>query len=161
MMVGKVRGAFRMLSGTIVTSEDPLDSSVAVFVDLSSIDTGNSQRDTHLRSSDFFELDKYPTMGFRSTDIRQVGDSFELDGELSLHGVVRPLTLVFEPNGFIIDPYGQTRAGFSAQGELVRSDFGLKFNIPMDGGGVVVSDKVQIAIEVEAILRGSGGQVRT
>lgn len=158
MMVSKVRGSFRTVSGTITTAEDPLDSSVLTSIDLSSVDTGNADRDNHLRSSDFFELDKYPVMKFSSTEIRQAGNSFELAGQLSLHGITRPVTLSLEPNGFAADPYGKTRAGFSAKGELTRSDFGMSFNMPMEGGGMVVSDKVQLAIEVEAVLRENEGQ---
>jgi len=153
MMVSKVRGRFTDFKGTIHTEKSFLDSTVEVSVDLNSIDTDNEQRDDHLRSGDFFEIEKYPVMTFHSTGIRPKGEEFELDGELNLHGVTRPVTLALEINGFTKDPYGGTRSGFSAYGEISREDFGITFNMPMDGGGVVVGDKITINIEVEATLR--------
>ena len=104
MMVSKVRGQFQRFSGEIVTAIDPLDSSVTAEVDLTSIDTGNPQRDDHIRSADFFEVETYKTMTFRSTGLRPEGDDHILDGELSLHGVTRPLTLSLEVHGFAPTP---------------------------------------------------------
>ncbi len=152
MMVSKVRGKFTQFEGTIITAENPEDSSVEVSVQMNSIDTGTPDRDNHLRSQDFFEAEKFPTMTFKSTALRQAGSDFELDGDLTIHGVTKPITLHFEVNGFTKDPYGGTRAGFSASGEINRKDFGITISMPMDGGGVVVGDKVAIHLEVEAIL---------
>ena len=152
MMVSKVRGKFGIFDAKIVTADNVLDSSVTASIDLSSIDTGNEQRDGHLRSADFFEVDKHNTMTYRSTSITEHGSNWIVEGELSLHGVTRPVELKLELNGFTGDPYGGTRAGFSATAEINRSDFGIEFNIPMDGGGVVVGDKVSIALEIEAVL---------
>jgi polyisoprenoid-binding protein YceI len=152
MMVSKVRGHFTRFQGQLVLAPDPLGSSVAATVDLTSIDTNNPQRDSDLRSANFFEIDKYPTMTFRSTGIRHSEDGFDVDGELTVHGVTRPVTLALDINGFTRDPYGNTRAGFSATAEINRNDFGIVFNIPMDGGGVVIGDRIQIFIEIEAIL---------
>jgi polyisoprenoid-binding protein YceI len=152
MMVSKVRGHFTRFQGEFVLAPDPLDSSVTASVELASIDTNNPQRDSDLRSANFFEIDKYPTMTYRSTGIRHSEDGFDVDGELTLHGVTRPVTLALDINGFTRDPYGNTRAGFSATTEINRGDFGITFNIPMDGGGVVIGDRIQIFIEVEAIL---------
>ncbi|HVA60962.1 MAG TPA: YceI family protein [Mycobacteriales bacterium] len=152
MMVSKVRGRFATVDGTIVTAEDPLASSATATVDVDSFDTGNEQRDNHVRSADFLEAEKFPTMTFRSTGVRQNGDGFQLEGELSLHGVTRPLTLDVEVNGFTKDPFGGTRAGFSATGEINRKDFGVTIDMPMDGGGVVVGDKVSLHLEIEAVL---------
>ena len=152
MMVSKVRGHFQTFEGEIVTAEDPLQSRATASIDLRSLDTNNSQRDDHIRSADFFEVDTYPTMTYRSTGIhRDRGDLF-VDGELSLHGVTRNVTLEIEPNGFTKDPFGGTRTGFSVKGEINRKDFGIDIDLPMDGGGVVVGDKISIAIEVEAVL---------
>src|SRR5919199_1311592 len=138
MMVSKVRGHFRFFEGQIVTAENPLNSSVTATIDLSSIDTNNEQRDAHIRSSDFFEVDAHPTMTFRSSGIRSDGgEGFLVDGELSLKGVTRQL----EFNGFGPDPYGGIRAGFSALAEINRRDFGIDISIPLDGGGVVIGDK--------------------
>jgi len=152
MMVSKVRGKFANFSASIVTAENPADSSVVAEIDLTSINTGNEQRDGHLRSADFFEVDNHPVMTYRSTAVDADGDDWRLDGDLTLHGTTRPVPLKLELNGFTADPYGGTRAGFSATGEISRGDFGIAFNMPMDGGGVVVSDKIQIQIEIEAIL---------
>ncbi|HVN51377.1 MAG TPA: YceI family protein, partial [Acidimicrobiales bacterium] len=118
-----------------------------------SINTNNADRDNHIRSDDFFGVEQYPTMSYRSTGVRVDGDGFVVDGELTLHGVTKPVSLELEVNGFGPDPYGGTRAGFSAKGEISRKDFDIKFDAPMEGGGVVVGDKVQIAIEAELVLR--------
>lgn len=152
LMVSKVRGHFRRFSGQIVTAEDPLASSVTATVDLTSLDTNNEQRDEHIRSADFFDVSTYPTMSYRSTGVRADGDNWIVDGELSLHGVTRPASLALELNGFGPDPYGGTRAGFSATAQVNRRDFGIDITMPMDGGGVVIGDKIAITLEVEAVL---------
>src|SRR5689334_13410212 len=154
LMVSKVRGQFADFDGEIVTGADPLDSSVTATVDLSSIDTGNADRDAHIRSADFFDVDTHPTLAFRSTGVRPDGEDFVVDGELSLHGVTRPVSLKLEVNGFQhASPFGDVRAGFSASTEINRKDYGIEFNMPLEGGGVVVGEKVQIALEIEAILQ--------
>jgi polyisoprenoid-binding protein YceI len=152
LMVSKVRGKFTSFEGKIVTAEDPLASSVTASVDLGSIDTGTEQRDEHIRSADFFEVEANRTMTYRSTGIRPDGDDFVLDGELTLKGVTRPVPLKLELNGFGPDAWGGTRVGFTATGEINRSDFGITWNAALEGGGVVVSDKVQIHLEIEAVL---------
>jgi polyisoprenoid-binding protein YceI len=153
LMVSKARGRFTSYDVTIVTSEDPLGSSVAATIDLASIDTGNEPRDNHLRSADYFEVEKYPTMSYRSTGIRRTDDGWVIDGELTLHGVTRQVPLAVEVNGFGPDPFGGQRAGFSATAQINRRDFGIDITIPMDGGGVVVGDKVSIGLEIEAVLQ--------
>jgi polyisoprenoid-binding protein YceI len=153
MMVSKVRGKFTKFEGEIVTAENPLDSRVTATVDLSSIDTGNPDRDNHLRSADFFEVEKDPTMTYRSTGIRAEGEDFLIDGELTLKGVTKPLSLRVELGGFGPDPYGGTRTGFSAIGEIKRSDFGVDFNAVLETGGVVVGDKISLILEIEAVLK--------
>jgi polyisoprenoid-binding protein YceI len=153
MMVSKVRGKFRTFSGQIVTGRDPLDSSVTAEIDLSSIDTGNEQRDAHIRSADFFEVETYPAMTYRSTGVRRHGDGYVLDGELTLKGVTRDVPLALEINGFGPDAYGGTRAGFSATAEINRRDFGVNFSAAMETGGAVVGDKVTIQLEIEAVLQ--------
>jgi polyisoprenoid-binding protein YceI len=151
MMVSKVRGHFTRIEGELVLASDPLASTVTATVDLSSIDTNNPQRDDDLRSANFLEIQTHPTMTYRSTGIRHGEDGFDVDGELSLHGVTRQVPLALVVNGFTRDPYGGTRAGFSATAEIDRKDFGITTNIPMDGGGVVIGDTIQIYIEIEAI----------
>src|SRR5262245_62121127 len=153
MMVSKVRGKFTKFVGELVTAENPLDSSVTAEIDLASIDTGSEQRDGHLRSPDFFDTDNHPRMTYRSTGLRADGDNYVLDGELTLKGVTRSVPLKLELNGFGPDAYGGTRAGFTATGELNRRDFNVNFSAPMQNGGVVVSDKITLHLEIEAVLQ--------
>lgn len=155
MMVSKVRGNFTDFTGTIVTSEEPSDSTVTASITLNSIDTRNEQRDNHIRSADFFDVAQHPTMTFRSTSLVAKGDAWTLEGELSLHGVTKSVPLKLELNGFTADPYGGQRAGFSATAEINRRDFGIDISMPMDGGGVVVGEKIAITLEIEAVLDGS------
>jgi polyisoprenoid-binding protein YceI len=153
MMVSKVRGKFTKFGGELVTADDLLGSSVTAEIDLSSIETGAEQRDGHLRSPDFFDTENHPLMTYRSTGIRQGGDDFIVDGELTLKGVTRSVPLKLELNGFGPDAYGGTRAGFTATAEINRQDFGVSWNAAMEHGGVVVSDKVAIHLEIEAVLQ--------
>jgi polyisoprenoid-binding protein YceI len=151
MMVSKVRGRFTEFSGELVTADDPLKSSVTAEIDLKSINTSNQQRDDHIRSADFFDVETYPTMTYRSTGIRVDGGDYVLDGELTLKGVTRSVPLRLELNGFGPDPYGGVRVGFTATGELDRRDFNVSFNAPLANGGVVVSDKIGLQLEIEAV----------
>jgi len=153
MMVSKVRGYFREFSGAIVTAEDPTQSTVTATVNMDSIDTRQEQRDAHIRSADFFHVENHPQMTFRSTAVRTDGADWVVDGELSLKGNTKPVSLKLELNGFGPDAYGGTRAGFSARTEISRSAFGVDIQMPMDGGGVVVADKVAVELEIEAVLR--------
>ena len=153
MMISKVRGKFRAFSVTQDTAENPLESSVTAEIDLNSIDTGQEQRDNHIRSADFFEVETYPTMTYRSTGLRRRGDGFVLEGQLTLKGVTRDVPLKLEVNGFGPDAYGGTRAGFTATGEINRRDFGVNFAAMMETGGAVVSDKVTLHLEIEAVLQ--------
>jgi polyisoprenoid-binding protein YceI len=148
-----VRGKFTKFSGELVTADDVLASSVAADIDLASIETGAEQRDGHLRSPDFFDTENHPLMTYRSTGIRHDGDDFIVDGELTLKGVTRSVPLKLELNGFGPDAYGGTRAGFTATAEINRQDFGVSWNAAMEHGGVVVSDKVAIHLEIEAVLQ--------
>jgi len=152
LMVSKVRGTFTGFSGAITVGDDALTSSVTASVDMNSIDTRDANRDAHLRSADFFHVEDHPTMTYRSTSVRPDGDNYVVDGELTLHGVTRPVPLDLEFNGVSADPWGGTRAGFSATTEINRRDFGVDITMPLDGGGVVVGDKVKVHLEIEAIL---------
>lgn len=153
LMVSKVRGVFNGFEGAIGIGEDPLTSSVAATIDLSTIDTRDAQRDAHLRSADFFDVEQHPTMSYRSTGVRPSKDGFVVEGELTLHGVTRRVDLDLEFNGVSTDPWGGTRAGFSAGTEINRRDFGIDIHMPLDGGGVVVGDKVKVALEIQAVLQ--------
>jgi polyisoprenoid-binding protein YceI len=154
MMVSKVRGRFDKFEGTIVTAADPLASTVTADVDLSSVNTGNETRDNHVRSEDFFHVEKHPTMSFRSTAVRPDGDNFLLDGDLTLRGITKPVTFRLEVNGFGPDAYGGTRVGFSATTEINRNDWEVSFNgvIPGGNNAVVLSEKVTVNLEIEAVL---------
>ena len=145
MMVSKVRGRFTNFSGELVTADDPTKSSVTAEIDLSSINTGQEQRDAHIRSADFFEVETYPTMTYKSTGVRVEDGEYILDGDLTLKGVTKSVPLRLELKGFGPDPYGGYRAGFSATGEINRSEFNISFNAPLQNGGVVVGDKIHAA----------------
>jgi len=151
MMLSKVRGRFDKFEGRMVTAADPLKSSVTVTVDMNSVNTGNEVRDNDLRSDNFFDVANHPAMTFQSTGIRRAGEEFVIDGELTVRGVTRPLSLRFEVNGFAPDPEGVTRASFSAAGEVNRIDFGVCTNPPILG---LASEKVHLDIEAGLVLRG-------
>lgn len=156
MMVSNVRGRFTKFEGAIVTAEDPAQSSVTATIDMTSIDTSNQQRDDDLRSSGFFDIENHPTMTFRSTGLRLSGDSgeeFLLDGELTVRGITQPVTLQVELGGFGPDPFGGTRVGFNATAEIKRSDFGITGNVLIEGGGVVIADKVKLNLEIQGVLK--------
>jgi polyisoprenoid-binding protein YceI len=154
LMVSKVRGRFEKFEGQIVSGEDILDTQATVTVDLTSINTGNQDRDNDLRSASYLEVDKYPTATYRSTGLKPDGDAYIADGELTIRETTHPLQLRVEFHGIASpDPWGGTRGGLSATGELNRKDFGIHFDIPMDGGGLVVGEKIQLNFEIEAVLQ--------
>lgn len=151
MMVSKVRGSFEKFEGYADIAEDVTQSSVTATIDAASISTRDDNRDNHVRSADFLDVARFPTITFTSTQILQHGDAWRLVGDLTLRGVTRPVELELEFNGTSPDPYGGKRAGFSAWGEISRKDFGVEWNAALETGGVVVSDKVTINIEVELV----------
>jgi polyisoprenoid-binding protein YceI len=154
LMVSKVRGNFHKFEGQIITADDPLQSSATATIDTASFDTGHDQRNSDVKSENFLDVAKYPTMTYRSATIRpKGGDELTVDGELTIRGVTRPVELAVEVNGIGPDPYGGTRLGLSATAEINRNDFGITFNMALPTGGVVISDKIQLAIEVEATLK--------
>ena len=141
MMISNVKGNFTGLSGVLkYNPADPTGSSVEASIDVTTVNTSDAQRDGHLRSADFFEVDKYTTMTYRSTGLRAEGDHYILDGELTLKDVTKEVPLTVELNGFGPDPYGGTRAGFTATTEINRRDFNVNFSAPMQNGGAVVAD---------------------
>jgi polyisoprenoid-binding protein YceI len=153
LMVSKVKGKFAVFSGAITIAANPLESSVTASIDAGSISTGDVNRDGHLRSGDFFEVEKYPEFSFHSTAVVPSGSNYVVTGDLTIHGVTHSVDLDLEFNGVSPDPWGGTRAGFSAETEISRKDYGIEFNMPVDGGGVVVGDKVKITLEIEAVLQ--------
>ncbi|GAA4312132.1 YceI family protein [Klenkia terrae] len=155
MMVSKVRGYFTKFEGTLVTAEDPAASTVEATIDMDSIDTRQEQRDAHIKSADFFDTGNHTVMTFRSTSIKPKGDDWTVEGDLTIKGITKPTTLDLELNGFGPDAYGGTRAGFSGKTTISRKEFGVDIDMPMDGGGVVVGDKISVELEIEAVLRAS------
>jgi polyisoprenoid-binding protein YceI len=158
LMVTKVKGRFGEFSGTFVTAPDPLDSRVEATVVLSSVDTGNPDRDAHLRSADFFDVDQHTELTYKSTGLHYDDDKgFVIDGDLTLRGVTKSVPLELEIHGFQPStPFGDTRVGFTATGEVDRRDFGVSFNMALEGGGVGLGNKVQIVLEIQGILRPDG-----
>jgi polyisoprenoid-binding protein YceI len=149
--IATVKGQFKEFEGTVEVGPD---GAVAYgTVKTTSVDTREPQRDDHLRSADFFEVDKYPEIGFRSTAIRTTGeDEFEIDADLSIHGVTRPVTLKATLEGYEPEDHqGKTRVGLSASTQINRSDFEMRFNAALGSGNMVVSDKVKILVDVSAI----------
>jgi polyisoprenoid-binding protein YceI len=149
--ISKVRGRATGFAGQITVGDDVEDSKVAVTIDSASIATGDEKRDAHLRSADFFEVEKYPEWTFSSTSVTPSGDDFVIAGDLTLHGVTRPVALTTEFNGGADDPMGNTRVGFSASTQISRKEFGLTWNAALETGGLLVSDNVKIELEVSAI----------
>jgi polyisoprenoid-binding protein YceI len=150
LMVSKVRGTFDQFSGVITVAEDGT-ASVSAEIDVNSINTGNEQRDAHLKAADFFHAEQYPTATFTSTGVRTEGNRYALDGEFTLKGVTKPITLDLEFNG--VNPgmgHGEV-AGFDATVVLNRKDFGIDIDMPLETGGAVVGDKVTITLEIEAL----------
>jgi polyisoprenoid-binding protein YceI len=157
LVVSKVRGRFDRFGGTIVTDEDLARSSVNVTIDASSVNTNEPTRDNHVRSADFLDVENFPNITFISTAVRSDAGAYFVDGDLTIRGTTRPVTLDVELNGFIPDPSGGTRVGFSATSEVDRDDFGVSFNGPIPGtdNAMVLSNKVTFTIEVEASLQGN------
>ena len=152
LMVSKVRGTFNDVSGAITVAEDGTPS-VTAEIAVNSIDTKNADRDAHIRSADFFDAEQFPTAKFVSTGVRAKGDDYVLDGEFTLRGVTRPVELALEFNG-VHPGMGQGPvAGFEATTVLNRKDFGISIEMPLEGGGAVVGDKITITLEIEAGLQ--------
>ncbi len=156
LMISTVRGTFHEIEGTVQTSElTPGEVDVNVRVKVSSIDTREPQRDAHLKSADFFDAANFPEMTFRGRRvIGQIDGPFTLVGDLTIRGTTREITLEVEPQGTLVDPWGNRRAGFSATARINRSDFGLMWNQALETGGVVVGDEVKISVDLELIKQG-------
>lgn len=153
-LMSKVRGKFEKFEGQIVTADDITASTVNVTVDLSSINTGTPDRDNHLRSGDFFNVEATPTMTFASTGVVDKGDGeFVVTGDLTIKDVTKSLELAVEFLGEGGDPWGGTRVGVEAQGTISRKEFGIDFNIPVGGDAVMIGDKITINIVAEAVLQ--------
>lgn len=151
LMITKVRGRFGAVEGAATIAEDRLQSSVQATIELASIDTGDAGRDEHLRGADFFDVANHPTITFASTGIKEDGGDFVLFGDLTIKGITKPVELELEFDGVSGDPWGGTRAGFTAEGEINRKEWGLEWNVALEGGGVLVGEKIKLSLDVELV----------
>ncbi|MDC0711071.1 YceI family protein [Stigmatella sp. ncwal1] len=153
MVISKVRGNFRKFTGTVSLDEQALDtSSVTATLETASIDTGVEQRDNHLRSPDFFDAAKFPTITFQSTKVEKgSGDGFRVTGKLTIRDITRDVVLEAEQLGIGKDPWGNTKAAFEAKTSIDRKDFGLTWNQALEAGGVLVGEKIEIGLEIQAV----------
>ena len=154
-MVSKVRGSFGIFEGTLVLDgENPANSQATVVIDAATISTGSADRDAHLRSADFLNVEEFPTLTFNSTAVTAKGDDeFIVTGDLTIHGVTKPVDVKFELLGTSQDPWGNTRIGFEGKVEISRKEFGLVWNVALETGGVLVGDTVKLEMDVEAVKK--------
>jgi polyisoprenoid-binding protein YceI len=152
-LMSKVRGSFTDFDGELSVADDLGVSTATASIRLASVDTRNADRDAHLRSAEIFDVERYPGMSFATTGVRAHGGRYLLDGELTIKDVTRPVTLEVEFNGIGTDPWGGTRAGFTATTGLSRKDFGIEFNVPLQGDKVLLGDRVDVHLEIQAILK--------
>jgi polyisoprenoid-binding protein YceI len=149
LAISKVKGVFERFDATVTAASNPAESSVVVSIDVTSINTKNAERDKHLRTNDFFSPDEYPTIEFRSTALRQEGDELLVDGELTIKGVTKPITLRGEFGGIATDPWGNTKAAASGKAVINRHDFGVSWNAPLETGGFLLGDEVTLTIDAQ------------
>ena len=156
-MVATVRGQFATYSGEVhLDEETPENSSVRLEIEVASVDTGNADRDNHLRTKDFFDLETHPKITFVSTKVEKADDDlYTLIGDLTINGTTNPVAVEFELNGTSDDPWGNFRAGFEGKTTINRRDWGLDFNVALDKGGVLVSEKVKLEFDISAVKRAS------
>ena len=152
MVITQVTGQFKKYDLNVKASDEFLDAEVELDVDINSIDTGNPDRDNHLKSADFFEAEKYPKMVFKSSEVEKIGDTeYKLKGDLTIKDVTKPIELDVEFGGKIKDPWGKERAGFTVTGKVNRFDYGLQWNALMETGGAVVGKEIKITCDVEIV----------
>ncbi|WP_141579949.1 YceI family protein [Actinomadura sp. WMMA1423] len=150
-LMTKVRGTFTDFTGTVQIAEDLAASTARADIQVGSIDTRHADRDAHMRTAEVLDVEKYPTMTFVTSGVREEGGEYLLDGELTIKDVTRPVTLTVEFNGVGEDPWGGTRAGFSAGTTINRKDWGIEFNVPLKGDKALLGDKVEIQLEIQAV----------
>jgi len=156
MMIATVKGQFKVISGTLhIDEQNPQNSAVDAQADAASIDTRDANRDAHLRSADFFEAEKYPTINFKSTKVEHVsGDEYKVTGDLTMHGITKPVVFDAEYQGKGKDPWGNERAALAAKSKINRKDWGLNWNQGLEAGGVLVSEEVKIEIDLSTVNKG-------
>ncbi|MGV8876484.1 MAG: YceI family protein [Rhodoglobus sp.] len=152
LMISKVRGSFDGFSGTIVTSAVAAENSVTATIDMATVNTNQPDRDGHLRTNDFFKVDEFPTATFVSSAVAIDGDNLTIDGELTLRGVSKPVTLTGEFGGIATDGYGQTKAAASASTIIKRTDFGVNYNAALETGGLLLSEDVTLSFDLQVVL---------
>ena len=151
--ISKVRGRFTDASAEAHVGPSLASSSLQATVKTASFDSGDANRDAHVRGADFFDVENYPEMTFRATGIEGGGEDYTVTGDLTMHGITKPVELEVEFTGVAVDPFGATRAGFSAEAEISRKEFGLTWNAALEAGGVLVSDKVKINVEAALVKK--------
>ena len=149
--ISKVRGTVAVTDGTVTVGDDLASTSVSVTLDPATVSTGDANRDGHLKSGDFFDVEKFGQWTFVSTEVREAGKSYVIAGDLTIHGVTQPVELETEFNGTAIDPFGNTRVGFEGETTINRKDWGLTWNAALETGGVLVSDKIKLQFDISAI----------
>lgn len=153
LAISKVRGSFEKFDVTVVTAEDPTATTVEAVIDVASVNTGQKDRDAHLRTSDFFQVDEFPTATFTSSSIAITGDDFTINGSLTLRGVTKPVTITGEFGGIVTDGYGQTKAGITASAKINRHDFGVSWNAALEAGGLTLGDDISLTLELQLVLQ--------
>lgn len=156
LMITTVTGYFKQFDLEVITESDDFAtaSKIEFTADINSIDTNNQQRDTHLKSADFFDADNHAQLKFVGKKYEANGDEAKLHGDLTIHGVTKPITLNVEFGGIVVDPYGQTKAGFTVSGKISRKEFGLTWNAVTEAGSVVVSDEIRVHCEIQVVKQG-------
>jgi len=153
LMVTKVRGSFTDVTGTVEVAENVTDSVANVVIKTASVSTGTPDRDGHLRSADFFDVETYPEITFVSTEVSRDGDDWTITGDLTIKDVTKPITIDFELTGSAKDPFGNTRLGFEGRTTLNRKEWGLTWNAALETGGFLVSDKIKLEFDISAIAK--------
>ncbi|WP_181243241.1 YceI family protein [Glaciihabitans tibetensis] len=153
LAISKVRGSFESFDVTVVTAEDPTQSTIEASIEIASVNTGQKDRDNHLKTGDFFLAEEFPTMNFVSTKISADGDDLVIEGDLTLRGVTKPVVLKGEFGGIVVDGYGQTKAAASVSTKINRLDFGVNWNAALEAGGFTLGNDVSIDVEVQVVLQ--------
>jgi polyisoprenoid-binding protein YceI len=153
LMVSKVTGTFGELSGTIEVAENPAESTVEVVAQAATIETGTADRDGHLRSADFLDAETYPEITFKSTNLERSGKEWKLTGDLTIRDITKPASFDLSYEGTAVDPFGNQKAVFTATGQIDREAWGLTWNVPLEGGGVLVSRQFKVEFDIQAVLQ--------
>ena len=155
-MITKIRGRFTEVEGRVTIADDPTESAIFVRIGMASVESGDATRDDHLRSADLFDAESFPSAIFESTFVEWSGEAGRITGDLTIRDATREVTLDATFDGGVVDPWGNTRAMFSASGRINREDWGITWNMPLDAGGLLVSKEIDLEIEVELVRQDAG-----